>query len=78
MTACVIYKAEKLEHYISIYKKLDEPPCQATNYSYYCTEKRYIMEDYQNKSVIDQPRNIISRYLYFHRPFNGFFNLISV
>ena len=72
MTACVANKDEKLERYIATYKTLSEPPCSSTNYTYECTEKNMLDEEYQDKRVISEPRNIISRYIYFYRTVNGF------
>ena len=72
---CVAKETDALEHHIDLYKKLDGPPCPSTNYTYACTEKSMLLEKYQNKSVIGEPGNIISRYIYFHRIVNGFVNL---
>ena len=72
MTACVANKDEKLERYIATYKTLSELPCLSTNYTYECTEKNMLDEEYQDKRVISEPRNIISRYIYFYRTLNGF------
>ena len=76
LTACVARKYEKLENYIDIYKTLSEPSCSSTNYTYECIQKNMLEEEYQDKRVISEPRNIISRYIYFYRTLNGFVEYI--